>query len=101
MAFEFEFISIASSEDRRVRSCVHIGDPVRLKEPLTGFGAQVSVRGPEDFSLQAKGAHALQALEVALFIARTVLSTNSARWAYEDETGGALDFSYEWPRQQR
>ena len=97
MAFDLEFTSIAKSDGRRVPSRIHIGDPLCLERPLTGFGAEVSVKGPEDFSLQAKGAHALQVLEVAFFVARTVLSTNSARWRYESQTGEPLDFSYEWP----
>lgn len=68
-----------------------------LEKPLTGFGTQVTVSGPEEFDLLVKGVHPLQALEIALFVARTVLATNSSKWTYENEAGEPLDFSYEWP----
>lgn len=97
MPVVFTFVSVARSGGGRMQSSIRIEDSVRLQAPLTGFGTQVTVAGPEDFSLQAKGAHALQSLEVALFMARTVLSTNSEWWSYEDEAGQPLDFSYAWP----
>ncbi len=100
MTIELDFISIAIRDKRRVTSRVCIEAPVRLEKPLSGFGSQVTVTGPEDFSMQVKGIHALQALEIALFVARTVLATNGARWTYEGEAGEPLDFSYEWPARQ-
>lgn len=97
MTIELDFTSVASGDRRRVASRVRIGDPVKLEEPLTGFGSRVTVTGPEEFDMQVKGVHPLQALEVALFVARTVLATNSRHWTYEDEAGEPLDFTYEWP----
>lgn len=97
MTFELVFTSVAKGDGRQVLSRILIEEPVRLEKPLFGFGSQVTVSGPEDFSLQVKGVHTLQVLEIALFVARTVLATNSGQWTYEDEAGEPLDFAYEWP----
>lgn len=97
VTFELAFTSVAKDDERRVASRILIEDPVRLEAHRIGYGSRVTVSGPEDFSMEVKGAHTLQVLEIGLFVARTVLSTNSRRWIYEDQAGEPLDFDYEWP----
>lgn len=97
MIFALYFTSISKDDGRRIPSHISIDEPTRLEQPLFGYGAQLTVSGPEDVSISIKGAHTLQVLEVALFVTRTVLAGNASQWIYEDMAGEPLDFSYTTP----
>lgn len=99
MMLKLNFVSIEKSNGRTVASHAIVEWPQRLEKPLHGFGAQASISGPIEWSMNIKGAHELQAIEVALFVIRTMLSTIIDEWDHRDFEGEPLDFSYSWPPQ--
>jgi hypothetical protein len=95
--FAIDFVARSKDGNEKLACRIEIDHPERMPAPFSIYRGHISLSGPEPFSMEMKGAHPLQFLEMALFTIRTVLASEARYWSYEDLSGEKLDFSYKGP----